>query len=99
MSNRTAIALGGMVAGFVLLAGLATAVLVRHRDPVRSANNAQATTFRPKDYDAVAMNLDPEDYDVMQPVCTRCHSAGFILHSRPWSNWLGVFQQMYGYGV
>ena len=95
--NRTAIALG--VAGFALLAGLTTALLVRHRGPAPTPDREQTITSFSKDYDAVAMKLDPEDYDVMQPVCTRCHSAGFILHSRPWSNWQGVFQQMYRYGV
>src|SRR3954463_16343008 len=97
--HRTAIVLGGVVAGGLLLAGVATAVLVRHREPVRPANNAPETIFGSQDADTVAMKLDPQDYEVMQPICTRCHSAGFILHSRPWSNWQGVFQQMYGYGV
>jgi len=100
MNNRTGLALWGL-AGLVLAAGLGTILLAHHKQPAPApaASEPQLETALPRDYDEVAMKLDPKDYEVMQPVCTRCHSAGFILHSRPWSSWQGVFQQMYGYGV
>jgi hypothetical protein len=88
-------------AGYALMVGLAMVVLVQHTRTSQAADNAAATksNSQEQDYDAVAMKLDPQDYKVMQPVCTRCHSAGFILHSRTWSDWQGIFDQMYGYGM
>lgn len=48
---------------------------------------------------AKAAKLDPEDYDYVQEVCTRCHTPQMILHSRSWSEWQGIFNQMNGYGT
>ena len=91
----------GLGAGFALMIGLAMVALVQHVGTSQAADNAAAMKSYPQDqdYDAVAMKLDPQDYEVMKPVCTRCHSAGFILHSRTWSDWQGIFDQMYGYGT
>src|SRR5258708_7699480 len=47
----------------------------------------------------LASKLDPEDYGFVQPVCTRCHTPAMFLHSRTWSEWQGVFNQMNGYGA
>lgn len=46
-----------------------------------------------------AASLDAEDYRFVQPVCTRCHSPEMFLHSRTWSGWQGIFNQMRGYGA
>src|SRR3954468_37826 len=103
MSNPRAFALWGLAGGFLLLIGLGTAVMVQHNGPVRRAekatDKAEATKFHPKSYDAQAMQLDPQDYEVMRPICTRCHSADRILHSRNWSGWQGIFQRMYRNGA
>ena len=48
---------------------------------------------------AKAAGLDAEDYRFVQPVCTRCHSPELFLHSRTWSGWQGIFNQMRGYGA
>ena len=48
---------------------------------------------------AKASTLDPDDYRFVQPVCTRCHSPELFLHSRSWSGWQGIFNQMKGYGA
>ena len=48
---------------------------------------------------AKAARLDAEDYRFVQPVCTRCHTPEMFLHSRTWSGWLGIFNQMSGYGA
>ena len=48
---------------------------------------------------AKAAALDEEDYRFVQPVCTRCHSPEMFLHSRSWSGWQGIFNQMRGYGA
>ena len=48
---------------------------------------------------AKASALDAEDYPFVQPVCTRCHSPEMFLHSRTWSGWQGIFNQMRGYGA
>ena len=48
---------------------------------------------------AKASGLDAEDYRFVQPVCTRCHSPEMFLHSRTWSGWQGIFNQMRGYGA
>jgi hypothetical protein len=47
----------------------------------------------------IASKLDQEDYRFVQPVCTRCHTPAMFLHSRTWSEWQGVFNQMNGYGA
>jgi hypothetical protein len=99
MRNLTGFALWELGIAAVLALGLATLALVQHRGPVRPAEMAQAVSSSPQDHEARALALDPEDYEIMQPVCGKCHSAGFILQSRTWSNWLGVFDQMYGYGA
>ncbi|HEX4635186.1 MAG TPA: helix-hairpin-helix domain-containing protein [Rhizomicrobium sp.] len=51
------------------------------------------------DLNAKASGLDPEDYRFVQPVCTRCHTPEMFLHSRSWSGWQGIFNQMRGYGA
>ena len=48
---------------------------------------------------AKAAGLDAEDYRFVQPVCTRCHTPEMFLHSRSWSGWRGIFNQMSGYGA
>jgi hypothetical protein len=48
---------------------------------------------------ARASKLDPEDYAFVQPVCTRCHDASMLLHSRTWSQWQDVLHQMSRYGA
>jgi hypothetical protein len=48
---------------------------------------------------ARAFSLDPENYRFVQPVCTRCHSADMFLHSRTWSEWRDIFNQMSRYGA
>jgi cytochrome c5 len=41
-----------------------------------------------------ASKLDPEDYQFMQPVCTRCHSARRILSPKTWPRWQRTFANM-----
>lgn len=48
---------------------------------------------------AKAASLDPQDYPFVQPVCTRCHTPEMFLHSRSWSGWKDIFNQMSGYGA
>jgi hypothetical protein len=48
---------------------------------------------------AKASGLDAQDYPFVQPVCTRCHTPEMFLHSRTWSGWQGIFNQMRGYGA
>src|ERR1044071_9147863 len=62
---------------------------------------AKATTPDPEiaALNAKASALDAEDYRFVQPVCTRCHSPEMFLHSRSWSGWQGIFNQMRGYGA
>ena len=48
---------------------------------------------------ARASALDADDYRFVQPVCTRCHTPEMFLHSRSWSQWQGIFNQMSGYGA
>jgi hypothetical protein len=48
---------------------------------------------------ARASALDADDYRFVQPVCTRCHTSEMFLHSRSWSQWQGIFNQMSGYGA
>jgi hypothetical protein len=71
--------------GLLTVAG---AVKVAHaQDPAIAALNAKASA------------LDPADYSFVQPVCTRCHTPEMFLHSRSWSGWQGIFNQMKGYGA
>ena len=75
-------------AGFALGAGLATVALAQDEaSPDAAVLNEQAS------------KLDPEDYRFVQPVCTRCHSPSLFLHSRTWSEWQGIFNQMNSYGA
>ncbi|HEX4104791.1 MAG TPA: helix-hairpin-helix domain-containing protein [Rhizomicrobium sp.] len=46
-----------------------------------------------------AASLDPVDYQVVQPVCTRCHTAANFLHSRSWPEWQDVFSRMHANGA
>jgi DNA uptake protein ComE-like DNA-binding protein len=48
---------------------------------------------------AKASSLDAADYPFVQPVCTRCHTPEMFLHSRSWSGWRDIFNQMSGYGA
>jgi len=70
--------------GLLLFAILAKA---QTPDPAIAALNAKASA------------LDAEDYRFVQPVCTRCHTPEMFLHSRSWSGWQGIFNQMSGYGA
>jgi len=80
-------------AGFVTLAGALSAAmlfvgmtsLAQAQDPDQAALNARA--------------LDADDYRFVQPVCTRCHTTDMFLHSRTWSQWRDIFNQMNGYGA
>jgi competence ComEA-like helix-hairpin-helix protein len=76
-----------ILAGLILAAGFATIAMAQDQPPDMAALNAQAAS------------LDAEDYKFVQPVCTACHTPGFFLHSRTWSDWQGVFNQMHGYGA
>ena len=65
---------------------------------------ALAASARAQDADLAALNarasaLDAEDYRFVQPVCTRCHTPEMFLHSRSWSGWRDIFNQMSGYGA
>jgi Helix-hairpin-helix motif len=66
---------------------LAMTGLVQAQDPDLAALNAKASA------------LDASDYRFVQPVCTRCHTPEMFLHSRSWSGWKGIFDQMSGYGA
>ncbi len=80
-----------IVALLLAFAGLANLAHAQTRDlaqdPDLAALNARASA------------LDSEDYRFVQPVCTRCHSPEMFLHSRSWSGWQGIFNQMKGYGA
>lgn len=82
---KRAAAIRVLMAGFLAMAGLAGAV--RAQDADLAALNARASA------------LDAEDYRFVQPVCTRCHTPEMFLHSRSWSGWKGIFDQMSGYGA
>lgn len=82
--KRLAIILA-LIAGFLAMAGLAHSA--RAQDGDLAALNAKASA------------LDAEDYRFVQPVCTRCHTPEMFLHSRSWSGWKGIFDQMSGYGA
>jgi hypothetical protein len=75
-------------AGLAFCAGLATIALAQDD----AASDVEALNEQ-------ASKLDPEDYRFVQPVCTRCHTPSMFLHSRTWSEWQGVFNQMNGYGA
>ena len=62
-----------------------------------SAAQAQETELAA--LNAKAAGLDAQDYRFVQPVCTRCHTPEMFLHSRSWSGWQGIFNQMRGYGA
>ena len=79
------VAILALMAGFLAMAGLAHSV--RAQDGDLAALNARASA------------LDAEDYRFVQPVCTRCHMPEMFLHSRSWSGWKGIFDQMSGYGA
>ena len=74
-----------LMAGFLVPAGLAHSV--RAQDADLAAVNARVSA------------LDAEDYPFVQPVCTHCHTPEMFLHSRSWSGWKGIFDQMSGYGA
>ena len=83
-------ALSAVAALVLIAAGLATHALAQNppaQDAELAALNAKASA------------LDAEDYRFVQPVCTRCHSPEMFLHSRSWSQWQGIFNQMSGYGA
>src|SRR5690242_16696043 len=74
-----------IMAGLVILPGLTTRT--HAQDPDLAALNTRASA------------LDAQDYVFVQPVCTRCHTPEMFLHSRSWSQWQGIFNQMRGYGA
>jgi DNA uptake protein ComE-like DNA-binding protein len=74
-----------LAAGFLAMAGLTQSLWAQDAD--LAALNAKASA------------LDAEDYRFVQPVCTRCHTPEMFLHSRSWSGWMGIFDQMSGYGA
>jgi hypothetical protein len=74
-----------LLAGFLAMAGLTNFAWAQ--DPDLAALNAKASA------------LDADDYRFVQPVCTRCHTPEMFLHSRSWSGWKGIFDQMSGYGA
>jgi hypothetical protein len=82
-----------LAAVFAVVAGISTA-----------AGLPEFAAARAQDYDQAAINarasgLDAEDYRFVQPVCTRCHTPEMFLHSRTWSGWRDIFNQMSGYGA
>jgi DNA uptake protein ComE-like DNA-binding protein len=76
-----------LAAGLALAVGLTTIALAQDDFSDMAAQNAQAS------------RLDPEDYKYMQPICTRCHTPAMFLHSRTWSEWQDIFNQMSSYGA
>jgi hypothetical protein len=74
-----------LIGGFLGMTSLAGFALAQDAD--LAALNARASA------------LDAEDYRFVQPVCTRCHTPEMFLHSRSWSGWKGIFDQMSGYGA
>jgi helix-hairpin-helix protein len=74
-----------LMAGFLAMAGPGQFALAQDGD--LAALNAKASA------------LDADDYRFVQPVCTRCHTPEMFLHSRSWSGWKGIFDQMSGYGA
>lgn len=76
-----------LAAGLLVTAGLTHVAGAQAPDSDLAALNTRAAA------------LDPDDYRFVQPVCTRCHSPEMFLHSRSWSGWQGIFNQMKGYGA
>lgn len=76
-----------IAAGLLAIAGLAGFAGAQAQDTDLASLNARASA------------LDAEDYRFVQPVCTRCHMPDMFLHSRSWSSWQGIFNQMSGYGA
>ncbi|HET7084291.1 MAG TPA: helix-hairpin-helix domain-containing protein [Rhizomicrobium sp.] len=76
-----------VAASVLLAAGLSRAACAQTPDLELAALNAKASA------------LDAQDYRFVQPVCTRCHSPEMFLHSRSWSGWQDIFNQMKGYGA
>jgi DNA uptake protein ComE-like DNA-binding protein len=61
-----------------------------------------AQTTAPSDsaeINAKASALDPQDYATVKQVCTVCHGPNMFFHARTWPQWLGIFDQMSGYGA
>src|SRR2546423_12343535 len=86
-SARSAAPIFVVLAGFLAAAGLADSAGAQAQDPDLAALNAKAAS------------LDADDYPFVQPVCTRCHTPEMFLHSRSWTQWQGVFNQMRGLGA
>lgn len=86
-SFRTARVPGLVFAAIMSAWGLTSPAGAQAQDAELAALNAKAAA------------LDPDDYRFVQPVCTRCHSPEMFLHSRSWSGWQGIFNQMKGYGA
>jgi len=84
---RKPIAVFAPMAGFFAAAIFATLTGALAQDSDPAALNAKASS------------LDAADYRFVQPVCTRCHTAEMFLHSRTWSEWRDIFNQMSGYGA
>jgi len=78
--------IAALAMGILILAGGMHATRAQN-DPDIAALNARASA------------LDPADYPFVQPVCTRCHTPEMFLHSRSWTQWQGIFNQMRGYGA
>jgi hypothetical protein len=76
-----------LMAGILIAAGLVNLGHAQTQDQELAALNARASA------------LDAEDYRYVQPVCTRCHTPEMFLHSRSWSGWQSIFNQMSGYGA
>lgn len=72
---------------FLAIAGLPNVAQGQTPDAELASLNAKASA------------LDADDYRSVQPVCTRCHTPELFLHSRSWSGWQGIFNQMKGYGA
>jgi hypothetical protein len=87
--RRAARTLGtvAIMAGALAVTGLTNFSSAQTQDPELAALNARASA------------LDADDYHFVQPVCTRCHTPEMFLHSRSWSQWQGIFNQMSGYGA
>src|SRR4051812_23255527 len=48
---------------------------------------------------AEARQLDPADYQYVQPVCTACHTPEMFLRVHSWEEWQGLFHDMISYGA
>src|SRR3954469_7272628 len=84
---RSAAPFFAVLAGFLAVTGLAVSAGAQAQHPDLVALNAKAAS------------LDAQDYPFVQPVCTRCHTPEMFLHSRTWSEWRDIFNQMSGYGA